>query len=48
MGNYPELGNAAAKKIPHATLVPIEGVGHLPHIEAYTKFIAPLLKFLKE
>jgi pimeloyl-ACP methyl ester carboxylesterase len=48
MGNYPELGNAAAKKIPHATLVPIEGVGHLPHIEAYTKFIAPLLKFLQE
>lgn len=48
MGNYPELGKNAAQKIPHATLVPIEGVGHLPHIEAYTKFITPLLKFLKE
>ncbi|SEW09268.1 alpha/beta fold hydrolase [Chitinophaga arvensicola] len=48
LGNYPELGNYAAKKIPHARLVPIEGVGHLPHIEAYTKFITPLLEFLKE
>jgi len=48
LGNYPELGNITAKKIPHATLVPIEGVGHLPHIEAYTKFIAPLLEFLKK
>ncbi|HWV64980.1 alpha/beta hydrolase [Chitinophaga sp.] len=47
LGNYPELGNITAKKIPHATLVPIEGVGHLPHIEAYTKFITPLLEFLK-
>lgn len=48
LGNYPELGNNAAKKIPHATLVAIPGVGHLPHIEAYAKFIAPLLKFLQE
>lgn len=48
LGNYPELGKMAAEKIPHATLVPIEGVGHLPHIEAYTKFITPLLKFLQE
>lgn len=46
LGNYPELGKEAAKRIPHATLVPIEGVGHLPHIEAYTKFITPLLDFL--
>lgn len=48
LGNYPELGKKAAEKIPHATLAPIEGVGHLPHIEAYTKFITPLLKFLQE
>lgn len=48
MGNYPELGNNAARKIPHARLVPIPGVGHLPHIEAYAQFIAPLLQFLQE
>ncbi|GEP91581.1 Pimeloyl-ACP methyl ester carboxylesterase [Chitinophaga terrae (ex Kim and Jung 2007)] len=47
LGNYPQLGENAAKAIHHATLVPIEGVGHLPHIEAYPKFIAPLLDFLR-
>ncbi|RFS23549.1 alpha/beta hydrolase [Chitinophaga silvatica] len=48
LGNYPVLGRNAASKIPHATLVPIDNVGHLPHIEAYTKFIAPLLDFLHQ
>ncbi len=48
MGNYPELGRNAARRIPNAQLVPIEGVGHLPHIEAYTQFIKPLLEFLKK
>ncbi|MFY0253122.1 alpha/beta fold hydrolase [Chitinophaga sp. 30R24] len=48
LGNYPELGKQAAANIPHAKLVPIEGVGHLPHIEAYARFIAPLLEFLKQ
>lgn len=47
MGNYPELGKSVAKRIPQARLVPLEGVGHLPHIEAYSRFIAPLLDFLK-
>jgi pimeloyl-ACP methyl ester carboxylesterase len=46
LGNYPVLGQNAASKIPNAKLVPIDNVGHLPHIEAYTKFIAPLLDFL--
>jgi len=48
LGNYPELGKSAAKRIPHARLVPIEGVGHLPHIEAYEQFITALLAFLGE
>ncbi|RAJ85572.1 pimeloyl-ACP methyl ester carboxylesterase [Chitinophaga dinghuensis] len=48
MGNYPELGRNAARRIPNAQLVPIDGVGHLPHIEAYTQFIKPLLEFLKK
>jgi pimeloyl-ACP methyl ester carboxylesterase len=46
LGNYPELGKSAAKRIPHAKLVAIDGVGHLPHIEAYKQFIGPLLDFL--
>lgn len=47
MGNYPELGQTISKRIPHAKLVPVAGVGHLPHIEAYPQFIQPLLEFLK-
>lgn len=47
LGNYPELGKATAKKIPNATLAEIADAGHLPHIETYSEFIAPLLAFLK-
>ncbi len=47
LGNYPVLGRETAKKIPNAQLVEIEDTGHLPHIEAYEKFIAPVLAFLK-
>lgn len=45
MGNYPELGQKTAEEIPQSTLVELEGIGHLPHIEAYGKFIQPLMKF---
>ena len=48
LGNYPLLGRETAKKIKNATLVEIDNVGHLPHIEAYDKFIAPLQQFLKQ
>jgi pimeloyl-ACP methyl ester carboxylesterase len=48
MGNYPELGKSAAKRIPQSTLVELNGIGHLPHIEAYEQFITPLLSFLKK
>ncbi|WP_089810655.1 alpha/beta fold hydrolase [Chitinophaga sp. YR627] len=47
MGNYPVLGQEISKRIPNAKLAPIEGVGHLPHIEAYPQFIQPLLEFLR-
>ncbi|MEJ8757451.1 alpha/beta hydrolase [Pontibacter sp. H259] len=48
MGNYPQLGKDTAKKIKNSTLVELEGVGHMPHIEAFDKFINPLLTFLKK
>lgn len=48
MGNYPELGRQTQVKITGSKLVPIEGVGHLPHIEAFDKFISPLLDFLRQ
>ena len=48
LGNYPALGKLTAKKILNSQLVEIDNVGHLPHIEAYDKFIGPLLKFLNK
>ena len=46
LGNYPELGRAAKRAIPGAELIELEGVGHLPHIEAFDRFIAPYRAFL--
>jgi len=48
LGNYPELGRQTAESIPDAQLVELEDVGHLPHLEAYERFIEPLLTFLAE
>lgn len=47
MGNYPVLGRLTQQKIKGSKLVEINNVGHLPHIEAFEKFITPLLDFLK-
>ena len=47
LGNYPALGKLTAKKIKNAQLVEMDQVGHLPHVEAYEKFIQPLLAFLR-
>ncbi|RYU93443.1 alpha/beta fold hydrolase [Emticicia agri] len=48
MGNYPELGKQTQAKIANSKLVPLAGVGHLPHIEAFEQFIKPLVDFLNE
>ncbi len=47
LGNYPDLGRQTAAAIRHAKLVELEGVGHLPHIEAFSRFIEPVREFLK-
>ena len=47
LGNYPELGKLTHEKIKGSQLVEVDGVGHVPHIEAFDKFIQPLLQFLK-
>jgi pimeloyl-ACP methyl ester carboxylesterase len=47
MGNYPELGRLTHRKIKNSQLVELDNVGHLPHIEAYNRFIEPLVTFLK-
>ncbi|MDF3130926.1 alpha/beta hydrolase [Kiritimatiellaeota bacterium B1221] len=46
LGDYPKLGRATQAAIPDAELVEIEGIGHLPHIEDFPRFITPLQKFL--
>jgi pimeloyl-ACP methyl ester carboxylesterase len=46
LGNYPELGRKTAAAIPHAQLVELDGLGHLPQIEAFPRFIKPLTDFL--
>jgi len=46
MGYYSELGRHTKAKIPDSELVEIEGIGHLPHIESFDRFIKPLLAFL--
>lgn len=48
MGLYNELGKETQKTIPNAQLVEIANVGHLPHIEKFNDFIAPLISFLKQ
>jgi len=48
MGLYPELGKQAKAKIPISELIELDGIGHLPHIESFERFIKPLLTFLKD
>ncbi len=46
LGDYPALGKLTQKKIPNCQLVPIPGVGHVPHVEAFDTFMTSLLNFL--
>lgn len=46
LGNYPKLGRAAKKAIHGAKLVELDGLGHLPQIEDFPRFIGPLREFL--
>ncbi|MBD5780197.1 alpha/beta hydrolase [Pelagicoccus sp. NFK12] len=48
LGNYPELGKKAQAAIPNSQLVELENVGHLPHIETFSRFIQPYSRFLAE
>lgn len=48
MGDYPRLGKETAGRIKKSKLVELDNIGHLPHIEAFDRFIIPLMSFLKE
>ena len=45
-GNYPQLGAAAAAAIKGSRLIPLEGVGHIAHIQEPAKFVDALFTFL--
>lgn len=47
LGQYPELGRAAAQAMPRATLVAFPALGHSPQVEAPAEFHAALLKALQ-
>lgn len=48
MGLYQNLGKETQQQIPNAKLVELDNIGHLPHIEAFERFIKPLMGFLDE
>jgi pimeloyl-ACP methyl ester carboxylesterase len=47
LGDYPTLGRRAAAAIPGAKLLEIEGVGHLPQVEAFERYRSALLDFMR-
>ncbi|MBV9469551.1 MAG: alpha/beta hydrolase [Abitibacteriaceae bacterium] len=47
LGQYPQIGRAAAHDIPNCKFVEIPNVGHIPHLEAPTRFHQELLDFLR-
>jgi pimeloyl-ACP methyl ester carboxylesterase len=48
LGQYPQLGRAAARDIPGSRLVELPGVNHIPHLEAPLQFHNALLEFLAQ
>jgi pimeloyl-ACP methyl ester carboxylesterase len=46
LGDYRVLGERAARAIPNAKLVKLDGVGHLPQFEAFERWQAALSTFL--
>jgi pimeloyl-ACP methyl ester carboxylesterase len=47
MGDFVELGRAAAQEIPHGTLIVVADCGHIPHIEKPREFLQGLMSFLR-
>jgi pimeloyl-ACP methyl ester carboxylesterase len=46
LGQYPQLGKAAARDIPGSKLIELQNVGHIPHLEAPEAFHREVLSFL--
>jgi pimeloyl-ACP methyl ester carboxylesterase len=47
LGHYPELGKAAAARIPHADLIEYPDLGHAPQIQDPARFNSDLIDWLK-
>ena len=47
MGQYQELGKAAAEAIRGAKLVTLAGIGHAPQVEAFDDYLKALAEFLE-
>lgn len=47
LGRYDRLGKFAARAIPNARLVELEGVGHVPQVEAFEAYKKVVVGFLK-
>ena len=48
LGDYPKLGREANKAIKNSKLIELDGIGHMPHIESFEKFIKNVKDFLNE
>lgn len=48
LGNYAELGKAAARDVPGSQLLELPDVGHIPHLEAPKVFEEALVRFLQK
>lgn len=46
-GNYPELGKKTHEAIKGSQLLPLPGVGHIPHVQSPEAFQKAVLSFLK-
>ncbi|QRR00347.1 alpha/beta fold hydrolase [Dyadobacter sandarakinus] len=46
LGNFPELGKATQARIKGSKLVPLDNIGHLPHIEDFDRFFTALKPFI--
>ncbi len=48
LGRYERLGKNAQSLIPNAQLVELDGIGHIPQVEAYDAYINAMRRFLAE
>ena len=48
MGLYDKLGKQAARAIPNAKLVELDGIGHIPQYEAFDAYYRALSEFLNQ